>query len=57
MDTGEDYPLVFSLVVGNDKGSQPYKPGTYTLDPSSFRQGRFGDLEIDPYNLALVPAG
>ena len=32
-----------------------YPVGEYSLDGRSFRVGRFGGLEIDPYRVALIP--
>ncbi len=32
-----------------------YKPGQYKLAASSYRIGRYGDIELNPYELKLVP--
>lgn len=36
-------------------GAKPYPVGTYGLSASSFAVGKFHDLEINRYELALVP--
>ena len=50
IEQGNDYPLAFDLVV-----DQPYPPGRYVIDPSCFKVNQFGGLELDRYNLRLVP--
>lgn len=50
---GGEYPLVVKVTVQSaDKG---YPAGEYTVDPASFRVGRYGGLEIDPYGFRLIP--
>lgn len=51
VDQGADYPLPFELTV-----DEPYPPGRYVLDVWSFRVNPFGGLELNPYNIRLVPA-
>lgn len=36
-------------------GQAPYAPGRYVLSASSFTVGRFHDLEINRYEMALIP--
>jgi len=50
IDQGRDFPLVFELVV-----DKPYQPGQYRLDENAYRVNQYGSLELDPYNLKLVP--
>ncbi|KAA9131964.1 hypothetical protein F3N42_07260 [Marinihelvus fidelis] len=51
VDPGDgSFPLPFYLTVRS-----AYKPGEYRLAGSTFRQGRYGDLEIDPYGIKLLP--
>ncbi len=38
-----------------DEGQAPYPPGSYTLAASSFTVGKFHDIEINRYELALQP--
>jgi hypothetical protein len=52
IDRGEDHPLVFAITVPEGR---PYAPGDYVLDQASFRNNRFGGLELDPYQIKLVP--
>ncbi|MEP6485364.1 MAG: single-stranded DNA-binding protein [Rudaea sp.] len=52
VDTGDDFPMAFKV---NVRENTPYKPGLYDLAPSCFRVGRFGGLELDPYNIRLIP--
>lgn len=49
---GMPYPDRFEISLGDQKA---YKPGQYFLAPQSFRVGKFGDLEIDRFNLLLLP--
>lgn len=50
---GEAYP--FKITIGLEDGQEAYIPGFYILGESSYKVGRFGDLEIDRFNLKLVP--
>jgi hypothetical protein len=43
------------IPVRVDEGQAPYPPGKYTLSASSFGVGKFHDLEINRYELALHP--
>lgn len=52
LDVGGEFPLPFWLSVPHDK---PYQPGLYDFDPSSFRSSPFGGIELNPYNLRLMP--
>jgi hypothetical protein len=49
---GQTYPDRFEISLGDLK---PYKPGHYALAPQSYKVGKFGDLEIDRFNLLLLP--
>jgi len=50
---GQKYPIAFTLNVPND--SQPYAPGFYQLNETSFFVDRFGALGL-AQELRLVPA-
>ncbi len=47
---GERYPE--RIKISLDEGASPYKPGRYTLHPSSFSVSRFGAMQVRPL---LVP--
>lgn len=51
LENGGQFPLPFHVTIQKDK---PYSPGVYDFHPSSFRVGRFGGIELDPYNIHLV---
>lgn len=51
--TGRAYPDPFRLNVRNP--SEAHAPGIYELDPSSFRINGYGDLEINRYEMTLIP--
>lgn len=53
LDTGSAYPLAFRINLPN--ASSHYKAGKYRLSPDCFRTGKYGDLEINPYNVSLFP--
>lgn len=59
LHNGHAYPALFEFSLGkNDDGSRrpAYKPGFYTLASSSLRVNReFGRLEVDPFDLVLLP--
>lgn len=38
-----------------DANQEPYGPGDYELAPESFRTNQYQDLELNRYNLTLVP--
>ena len=48
---GEKYPRQFKLGLGQKPA---HKVGFYELGTSTFRADRFGNLEIDNYNVELV---
>ena len=52
LDQGNDETLSFRVTI--EKG-KPYSPGLYDLAPSSFVVNRFRSLELDPYNVRLIP--
>lgn len=41
--------------VDVEAGQAPYAPGKYTVSASSYGVGRFGDLQINPFELSLEP--
>jgi Helix-destabilising protein len=43
------------LPIDIEGGQKPYEPGVYALAPSSFTVGKFHDLQVNPYELRLVP--
>lgn len=43
------------IPINVESGQKPYEPGLYVLASSSFEVGRFKDLQINPYELRLVP--
>lgn len=50
--TGETLPLPIDLQLGpNDF---PYEPGRYTIEPTSFVVGQFGDLRINRLKLTKL---
>lgn len=51
---GNKYPVAFTLNVPNDR--QPYSPGFYSIDESTFYVDRFGGLAISQ-EMKLIPAG
>lgn len=51
LHTGAAFPLPFKLSLPN-QNAYPY--GSYSLDSSCFRAGKYGGLEIDGYNVKLV---
>jgi len=52
LDSGGDFVLPFDVRI---KENQPYEPGEYALAPECFRVSRFGGLEINPFDLRLIP--
>jgi hypothetical protein len=50
-DIAPGYSLFVDVSV--ERG-QPYKRGEYGLSPRSYKVGRFGGLELDPFNTRLV---
>lgn len=49
---GQAYPDRFRLPL---KGPQGYPAGQYHLTPDSYRVGKYGDLEINRFEIALDP--
>ena len=47
---GRDFPRPFNLTV-----ETAYPVGRYELSPDSFRVNAYSSLEINPYNISLVP--
>jgi hypothetical protein len=50
---GGPFPVEFRLPLENM--SDYYPAGEYMLDPSSFRIGRYQDLELNQYGIKLNP--
>lgn len=50
---GQGGPAVYFQIDAKD--GKPYSQGEYELSVRSFRPGRFGGLEVDPYRVTLVP--
>lgn len=56
IDCGDDFPRPFRFNL--DEGQQPYKPGRYYIDPSSFEVGDFDALKIGRrVKLLELPSG
>lgn len=53
VDTGGLYPVEFRFPVASE--SHIMAPGKYSLAECSFKVGQFGDLEIDRFNITLIP--
>jgi len=51
--TGGAYPTPFNLSLRDP--SQAYPSGKYTLDPSSFQVNGYGGLELNRFEIRLVP--
>lgn len=51
--TGGAFPVEFKLPL--ESHNDAYRAGTYELDPSSFAVGRYGDLEINRFEMKLTP--
>ena len=51
---GQKYPVAFVLNVPNDR--QPYLPGFYSIDDTTFYVDKFGGLSVSQ-EIKLVPAG
>jgi hypothetical protein len=52
-DFGGPYPVEFLLSI--DGPAQAYPIGDYTLDPSSYRVNQYGSLEINRFEIKLLP--
>lgn len=50
---GQAYPDRFAIPV--ESPAAAYAPGRYSIAPGAFRVGRYGDLEINRFEFALVP--
>lgn len=46
------YDLAFDVTVDPSK---PYPVGAYTFSPDSFRTNQFGGIELNRFDLRLVP--
>lgn len=53
LHTGAAYPIPFKLSIRN--ASEAYPSGKYTLHPSSFQVNQFGGLELNRFEIRLVP--
>jgi hypothetical protein len=51
--TGGAFPVEFKIPLSNHNDA--YRVGVYQLDPESYQVGRFGDLEINRYEMKLIP--
>lgn len=54
LHTGAAYPLKFKLNLSSP--AEVYPAGKYQLDPSCFKTGQYGNLEMDRYSIKLVSA-
>jgi len=52
IDSGGDYPTPFYIGVPTGK---PYAAGLYDFAPSSFRANQFGGIDLNRFEMALVP--
>lgn len=48
----EPYPARFTIA---HRSNTPMAPGFYRIADSSYRVSKYGNLELDPYALNLVP--
>ena len=53
LDTGDGYPLPFFVTLQNPESAYPI--GDYLLAPECFQTSQYGSLEINRYNIRLVP--
>ena len=53
LHTGSAYPMPFKIPLRNPGAAKP--SGQYTLDPSSFKVNQYQALELDRWNLKLIP--
>lgn len=51
LDLGNGYALPFRVGLGK---RPPYQPGVYDIDPKSFQQSQYGDLQLGRF-VDLVP--
>lgn len=54
VNLGNKFPEQIKIPL--QQGQSFYKSGKYELLLSSFRVGKYGDLEVNPFELNLVPA-
>jgi len=50
---GGAFPMEFKLT--HDDHKDAYGVGFYEISPSSFKSSQYGQLQLDPYGLRLVP--
>lgn len=48
------YPVRIKFTVPEGH-SAPYKAGTYEVSPENFRLGKYEKLELNPFELILLP--
>ncbi|WP_220721566.1 G5P family DNA-binding protein [Agarivorans litoreus] len=53
ISTGGRFPLEFKLPI--ESRADAYEPGKYTLSGECFQVGKYGDLELNRFNIVLVP--
>lgn len=53
VEMGKLYPVEVRWSVESE--THFISPGKYTLSESSFKVNQYGDLELDRYNMALIP--
>ena len=49
---GQAFPVQFRFGLNSEQNH--YMPGKYTIDPSSYRVGKYGDLEINPFEVRFM---
>lgn len=52
--SGHRYPVRAKFTVP-EAHNRPYPAGTYTVAPESFRIGKYEKLELNPFELFLIP--
>ena len=52
-DLGGAFPAQMKITLQSP--NEAYRPGDYELSPESFRIGQYGDLEVNRFNIKLVP--
>ena len=50
---GEEQSIQARIPLGSDQA--PYVPGEYYLSSASLRVNQYGDLELDRFNIDLIP--
>lgn len=48
---GEKYPQPFKVGLGS---APPWEPGKYLFGARTFRPSRYGNFEMDTYNIELI---